>query len=193
MTRNELEISINQYLDGTLPDGQRASLEARLNSDPEARSLLEEDRALTEALRSLPLPEVRWDQFARTISSMIDEQAQERASKASWVLRLRAPGFLAMAASVLLAAGIAIHFFTGPGPTPAPSPLAPAPTALLVEGPDADQSPAAPVTEVSIGPGGSYAKAPSIAPYADEIDTRPSRVVIAASYSPQDAAPAFPF
>ena len=61
MTRDELEFSISQYLDGTLPEAQRPALEARLAEDAEAQAILAEERALTRLLRSEPLPEVRWD------------------------------------------------------------------------------------------------------------------------------------
>ena len=64
---------------------------------------------------------------------------------------------------------------------------------MVIEGPREDQPAGKVVEEISIGPGGSYAKAPSLAPYAEEIDTRPARVVIAAGVSLEDAPPASPF
>jgi len=65
---------------------------------------------------------------------------------------------------------------------------------MVIEGPQED-SPAGPmVTEVSIGPGGTYAKAPALAPYADEIDSRPTRVVIAAGMPAEaEEPPTSPF
>ena len=64
MTPDELEISITQYLDGTLADDEREPLEAHLAEDPAAQALLVGERVLTELLRSQPLPEVRWDRLA---------------------------------------------------------------------------------------------------------------------------------
>ena len=40
MNREQLEFSISQYLDGTLPGEQRSLLEQRLEGDAEARELL---------------------------------------------------------------------------------------------------------------------------------------------------------
>ena len=194
MTRDELEFSISQYLDGTLPDEQRASLEARFVSDPEAKALLDQERSLTAALRSSTVPNVRWDQLAIQISGALDDQAEARMRKASWAIRFHPSAFIALAASVLLAMGIAIHVFMGTKTSPNPTHPAIAPaTALLVQGPQEEKGPGPAVMDVAIGPGGTYAKAPSLAPYADEIDSRPAHVVIAASYSPEPAPSASGF
>ena len=180
MTRDDLEFSITQYLDGTLDEESRLALEARLVEDTEARALLEEHRSLTAALRSAPLPQVRWEKLAESISLAIDEETEERAARASWAIRaLRNPALVALAASVVLAAGIAIHFLAR-GPAGQPTPPVQRTMALVVEGPQEDQSTAPAVEEVSIGPGGTYAHASSLALYADDIDTRPTRIVLAA-------------
>src|SRR5579872_5124481 len=119
MTRVELELSISQYLDGTLAEPDRIALEGRLAENPEAQALLAQDRALTGLLRSAPQLQVQWDQLAETISTAIYEQAEERMARASWWLRLRVPVGLAAAASVFLAAALAVYYLLGPptGPT----------------------------------------------------------------------------
>lgn len=196
MTREELEFSIGQYLDGTLDEDGRVALEARLAADAEVREIVREERALTAVLHgALPVPAVRWDALADRISGAIDEQLQERVERASWAMRFRSPGFLALAASVVLAAAISLKLMTGHRSStgPAQVPPAPAAVAMVIEGPREDQPAGKVVEEISIGPGGSYAKAPSLAPYAEEIDTRPARVVIAAGVSLEDAPPASPF
>src|SRR6185437_1220044 len=149
MTRDELEFSISQYLDGTLPEAQRPALEARLAADAEAQAILAEERALTRLLRSEPLPEVRWDRLAESISSAIDEQLDERVARASWWVRFRLPAGLAVAASALLAIGIATYVLmhgnravVNPNPGANPNPVAVA--TLTVEGPQADE-PSGPV------------------------------------------------
>ena len=194
---DELEFSITQFLDGTLDEAGRAALEARLADDPEARAMLEEHRVLTGALRSNPLPPVQWDKLSDSISTAIDDQLAERTERASWAIRLlRNPAYVALAASVLIAVGLAIHFMTQnhPGGSTTPSPSA-AVVALDVQGPQEDRSAGPPVEEVSIGPGGSYSHASSLAPYADEIDTRPTRVVVAAGtlVAPQESIQPSPF
>ena len=164
-------------------------------ADEDARRLLDEQRALTELLRSAPLPDVRWNRLAETISAAIDDDAAQRVTRASWVLRLGRPIPLAAAALVLLAAGIAVHFFFGPAsPVVATKPVSSSPARMLVvRGPAPDQPAGPAVAEVSISPGGSYAKEPPLAPYMDEIDTRPARVLIASGVTPDERAGAFPF
>src|SRR5207248_856416 len=130
MTRDDLEFSISQYLDGTLADGERSALEERLARDAEARALLAEEEALNAVLKRAKyaaMPAVRWDHLPEAISAAIDEQratgADEqpaepmpmrlstggrqsaRPSRSSWTIRLWMPAGLAAAASVLIAAG----------------------------------------------------------------------------------------
>src|SRR5882724_11790544 len=196
MNREELEFSISQYLDGTLDEADRDALETRLATDLEAQQILREERALTIALQSAPaIPDVRWGALADRISGAIDAQLEERFERASWAIRMRSPGVLALAASVVLAAAISLKLMTashhgagGPQIQPTPSPVA-----MLIEGPQEDQPAGRVVEEISIGPGGTYAKAPSLAPYAEEIDTRPTRVVIAAGMLMDEDPPASPF
>jgi len=197
MTREELEFSVCEYLDGTLGEAERVALEARLASDPEARETLRRERALTAALREGAVPEVKWDALAERISGAIDGQLEERVERASWAIRARSPWFMAAAASVGLVLGLAVFFAANqrggnPGGTGS---VTPAPVALVVEGPQEDRPAGPVVTEVSIGPGGSYAKAPSLAPYADEMDARPTRVAIAAGTPVvvEEAPPPSPF
>jgi anti-sigma factor RsiW len=198
VTRDELDISISQYLDGTLAEEQRPALEARLAADAEAQAILTEDRALTDLLRAERLPEVRWDRLAESISSAIDQQVEERVARASGWMRFRLPAGLAVAASALLAIGLAAYVLTrgrpnsvNPGAQPAPNHVTVA--TLSVEGPRADVPEGPEVTEISIGAGGQYAKDSSLDPYADEIDTRPARVVIASGIEPERPLPGSPF
>jgi anti-sigma factor RsiW len=190
MTREELEFSISQYLDGTLAADERLALEARLETDPQAQAILRQEQALTALLRSVPAPRISWDALAERISGAIDKQLEERVARASWMLRFRSPAILAAVASVGLIAGISLRLLfqarqqvTGTAQT----------VAMVVEGPQEDAPNGPAVTEVSIGPGGTYAKDSSLAPYADEIDSRPSRVVIAAGMPTEEAPPASPY
>jgi anti-sigma factor RsiW len=78
MNRDELEFSIAQYADGTLPADRRAALEAVLAADAGARAMLDAYRKLDAALAddraARPLA-VRWDRLAERISSGVAEHA----------------------------------------------------------------------------------------------------------------------
>jgi len=72
MTTDQLEYSIAQYADGTLPAAERAALEARLATDERARAMLEAYRRLDAAIAGVraadAVPAVRWDDLAARIA-----------------------------------------------------------------------------------------------------------------------------
>ena len=115
MTRDELEFSISQYLDGTLGARERDALESGWRRDAEARALYAEYESLQRVLTAAPLPEVRWDQFAAQISGAVarEEMPQQSYKIGQWLR----PARLAIAASVLVAAGIAFTLLK-PGTKP---------------------------------------------------------------------------
>jgi anti-sigma factor RsiW len=197
MTREQLEFSISQYVDGTLAEDERAALEARLADDPEAQALLAEDRALTRLLQSAPMPEVRWDRFAESVSSAIDGRLEERVARASLWMRMRLPAGLAVAASALLAIGIAIHLLSPSSHVAAPAHVVPVQnnaTAMIdVEGPQSDAPNGPVIVQITVAAGGNYAKDSSLSPYADEMDSRPSRVVIASGLTAEQPRLGFPY
>jgi len=191
----QIEFAISQYLDGTLTEDRRAEVEGLLADDAHLRGVLEEHRSLTELLRSDRVPEVRWEGLSKSISSAMDLELEERTRRASWWIRLRGPMSLAAAASVILVAGISLRYLLGPRPTPTPNPIVTPPqvNSLIVQGPQEDRPEGRQVAEISIGPGGSYAKESGLAPYMDEIDARPARVLMASGIAPEQPATAFPF
>jgi anti-sigma factor RsiW len=197
MTREQLEFSISQYLDGTLAEDERAALEARLADDAEAQTLLAEDRSLTTLLKSAPMPEVQWDRFAESISSAIDTQLEERVARASLWMRMRLPAGIAIAASALLAIGIAMHLLSQSPQDTGPYRLVPVQsnaTAMIdVQGPQSDAPSGPVVLQITIAAGGNYAKDSSLSPYADEMDSRPSRVVIASGLTAEQPRLGFPY
>jgi anti-sigma factor RsiW len=197
MTHDDLEISISQYVDGTLADDERIALEARLADDPRAQTLLNEDRALTNVLRSVPAPAIQWDRFADSISAAIDEQLEERVARASWWLRMRVPAGLAMAASVLLAIGLSFHFLGSRSAVHDSGSVnqthGTQTAVLIVEGPQSDVPTGEVVSQITIAAGGSYAKDSSLTPYADEMNTRPARVVIASGVTLEQPRLGFPY
>jgi hypothetical protein len=121
----------------------------------------------------------------------------ERVERASMVMRMRYTAAVAVAAMVLLAGGLAIHSLLqsssgngGPiahndgGQPKLNTGSVSAVAVLTVEGPKADVPQGPAVEEITIGAGGAYAADASGSPYADEIDSRPGRVVIASGISP---------
>src|SRR5215210_1346024 len=107
MTRDELEFSISQYLDGTLAAAERDALEERLATDAEARAVYAEYEALNGAFAAMPaVPEIDWDQFAGKISAAVarEELPAQSYRIGSWFRPVR---LAAIAASLLVAGGIA--------------------------------------------------------------------------------------
>jgi anti-sigma factor RsiW len=77
MTHDQLEFAISQYLDGTLPPEERASIELRLQSDAHARRMLEEYRSLDGLVKqSLPVPGVNWEKLTEVISGAVASDVQ---------------------------------------------------------------------------------------------------------------------
>jgi anti-sigma factor RsiW len=164
MTRDELEYAISQYLDGTLPPLERAALDDRLASDPEARAILGEYRRLDVSLKNLPAPILAWDRVADQIRQAV---AREEAPIRHYSLRpMRWISGLAIAASVLLAISLALHFAQ---PPPKPAGIA------TISGPAAEVAAGPVVSQIGIGP------SPAVAANwqaSDEIISRPTVVLI---------------
>jgi len=168
MSRDELEYAISQYIDGNLPLLERNALEERLAVDAEARALLQEYREFSAALKqAIPVPEIAWERLAAQIhQSLESEEAPIRhysLRSVSWV------GRLAIAASVLLAISLAVHFSNRPSASTESAGVA------LVSGPQIEQPKTPVIAEISIGPSASVA-ANSRA--SEEIISRPTVVLI---------------
>lgn len=90
MTTEQLEFAITRYLDGTLPSEERAALEERLATDPQAQALLAEHEKLTALLRS-PLPEMAWSElagdFSAVVTGTVDPAAHEQERKLNAILK----------------------------------------------------------------------------------------------------------
>lgn len=181
MQTDDLEFSISQYLDGTLPSAERDALETRLGSDAEARALYAQYAALQDVLAAAPLPAVRWDRLAEQISAAV---AREPEPAQSYKLsRWFRPARLALAASVLLAGGVAFSIFRlGRGVTTNdPAPAAPI-RIVLKNAPPADGTSDMAVAvnpepiEITIGLPADDAGALRV--YADSVVRRPSKAVI---------------
>ena len=175
MDLEQLEFAISQYLDGTLPSGERAALLERIESDATARELFETHRRIDAELRTgLRTPAVNWDRLAEHLSARVAEAGEARVPaptlKLTFVRRVMP---YAIAAMVLVAIGLAFKpFITDPtGPT-GPAAVA------TVQGPEAEQGAGPQVADVSIGP------APNLSPdwrTAEAVVAQPNTVIWIAS------------
>jgi negative regulator of sigma E activity len=203
MTRDELEFSISQYLDGTLAADQHAALEERLATDAEARAMYAEYQSLQGVLTtSLPaMPEVDWDQFAARVSAAVDrEEVPAQSYKINrWFSR---PMKFAVAASVLVAGAIAFTVMRPPGRTnTGPSPEGPtqivridSPAEATGTSPEVAVNPSAqPALVVAIVPPAADEDRPTVLRYADSVVQRPSRAMIVSAAPVGQDTSAAPF
>ena len=132
MNDQDLEFQITRLIDNDLTGEERAQMEARIASDPEAKRLFDEHQNLNAILQTeAVLPAIHWDRLANAISDHVTgaaEVAREQERPAvlfsfKW-LRPTIPALrLALAACVLLAVGVGIwrvsssnkQVATGPG------------------------------------------------------------------------------
>src|SRR5256885_987126 len=75
----EDEFAISEYLDETLSNEERVSLENRIGSEAGLRAMMEEYRALDGVVKNaMPMPAVKWDVLAERLSDSIDAQSQRQ-------------------------------------------------------------------------------------------------------------------
>lgn len=104
MITEEMEMLISRYDDGDLTDAERASLEAALDSDPEAQGLLKEYRRLNAALSEAPagMAQVDLAAFSHTLSRSLTERRVVRRTSRTW---WRLGPVAAVAATILVGVG----------------------------------------------------------------------------------------
>jgi anti-sigma factor RsiW len=189
MTRDELEFSISQYLDGGLGARERDELETRLATDGEARAMFAEYESLQKTLTAAPLPDVRWDALAEHVSAQVARQPMPAQSHR--IARWFSPARLAIAASVLIAAGIGFSILRS-GPTSDSTRAKPISIVVNDEAPTANPisvSAATPTIEIAIGPSPSTdGGEPVVLRYADTVVQRPSKaLIVSAAPAVQDS------
>lgn len=171
MTRDELEFSISQYIDGALPPLERAALEEKLATDAEARAVLDGYRRLNGLVNSaLPLPRVQWDRLAAQLSKTV--AGAELPVRNYSLVRARLLRPIAIAASILIAVGIGWFAYRG---DEAQKPVI---TAVQVQGPRIEAASGPVVQAISIGPAPTV---PENWRYAEGVVSRRSRVEIFAT------------
>jgi negative regulator of sigma E activity len=194
VTRDELEFSISQYLDGTLGTRERDALDERLATDAVARELYAEYQALQGVLAAAPVPAVDWNAFAARVSGAVARE--EMPAQSYKIARWLQPARLAIAASVLVAAGIGFAVLKSmPGVKPTPTPQ---PTSIVrVDGVPADATVAVVVSnapvQVVVGPSPDAAKQPIFVRYDDTVVRRPSKALIVSAAPAAQDNPLAPF
>lgn len=190
MTIDQLEFAISQYLDGTLPADEEAALVERLATDPKARQIYAEYENLNTVVKTaMPLPAIDWSSFSQQVSTAVErEDAPVKTFKLpmAWIGSL-----VAMAACIAI--GFGIFFDRGQKSTPGHtevSVLTPSHAgSITVQGPAFERTAQPALAQVTISAPPSLAQGGRDWRYAQEIVTRPSRVIIASSAeSAQDNA-----
>lgn len=197
MDREQLQFQIAQYAAGTLNDGERREVDQLLASDADAREMLAEEERLTVLLRAVPMPEIDVDAMARRILTATAVLPMPR-RETGWA------GFsplrLSLAASVIIAAGLAIPILSRSGPNDSPvvptGNSGPSPIAqpIVIRAVDPTQSPASEIIRsgqdapsepgIAVGPSPEVNGEDLASRYADILTTRPSRVDIATPPKP---------
>ena len=178
MTDEDLEFSISQYADGTLPADGRAAVEAVLAADPAARAALAEHRRLT-ALLAVPPAGVDWDRLASRLSAGVadgDRGVAGRIGRAWLPWRI---GAVAAAAAVAVTVGLLAHRGR-PGAAVRPVRVD-APAVAIVTGPAVETGTGPAEAQVTIGPSPALAARGESWRYAEGVVTRPSTATIAAA------------
>jgi anti-sigma factor RsiW len=199
MTRDELEFSISQYLDGTLAAAERDALEERLATDAEARAVYAEYESLNAAFAVAPaLPDIDWDQFAGKISAAVarEELPAQSYKIGPWVGPMR---LAAIAASLLVAGGVAFSLLRpGDGTPGGGTQVVREPTRIVAVDPPAPDALAnaansnGSTLHVAIAPPSGDGQ-PVVLRYADSVVQRPSRAVIVSAAPVAQDTSAAPF
>ena len=186
MTRDQLEFSITQYLDGSLPESQRVALMERLEKDPEARELLEEHRRLDNVFGRASLPAFQLEAFSKQLLEAIAQapapEVEQPSLRMPWV---GVRSWTAIAASVLIASGLAIailsHGRNGTGSNPVHHELTASAGFVTVTGPVAEATSTSDDVQVSVGPSKAIAGESTLSRYSADLVMRPAHVMMVAS------------
>jgi len=217
MTRDELEFSISQYHDGTLPALETRAIEEMLATNAQARDVLAEYQRLDAVMKAAPaMPELDWDRVHAQLSHAVHEVPDEdapavRTYKIGAGMGRGWTRYVGIGAAIAAALAIVatVVFRNEKQPTPGPvaqstidvsiSPPAASGLTSIVsnDGHGTSGSPAVAIgttnfdTAISVGP--SQQVAGMSWGYDDGVLQRPARVVIAGDASPaQDGGSPIP-
>ncbi len=183
---DDLEFAISQHVDGTLGEAERQAVETRIAEDADARSIHTEHARLTSALRALPTAQnVDWQAFGGRIAAAVDRQSAQ-SERGFRLFAWRGPFSLAMAASLLIAVGVAISIYVRHAASTRPTPIGPVALAPVIDvsGPSAEVG-TEPIADVRIGPARSLGADSLASGYDDDVVFRPARVIMASSAAPR--------
>ena len=107
MLESDLEFLISQYLDGTLPADEKGALLRRVETDADARKLLEEYQRLEDVLKAQPVPELPLQQLNARIAAAVSEEPATY--KMPW---LRYGARIAIAACLVIASIVGVRVLT---------------------------------------------------------------------------------
>jgi negative regulator of sigma E activity len=191
-----------------LPELQWDELSRRISAavDVEIETGDAEDQQLVELLRSAPMPAVNWDRLAGHLSQTVAAEtaaatatpmriagAYERPAVVGRIGWVRTASRMAMAACVLLAAGVGIRMYMHNPGTPSivgPTPPPPRGQAIvMIDTPQIEKANQPAVAEISIGPSKEYVASSDSDSYRRGVASR-SPVVIAAPVSSDDESAA---
>ena len=186
MTQDQLEFSITQYLDGSLPEAERIALMERLEKDPEARELLEEHRRLDNVFARANLPTFPLEVFSKQLSEAIAQapapEVEPHSLRMPWV---GARSWMAIAASVVIASGLAIailsHGRNGTASNPAHHEMTASAGFVTVTGPVSPVASSSDDVQVSVGPSKAIAGEATLSRYSADLVMRPAHVMMVAS------------
>ena len=111
MNCNKTRQRLSEYLDGVLPDGERAALDAHLAECPECRTELESLRRTVEAVAGLPVRSAPVG-FKGRLMARLRAEAADTADRGDRVLTLW-PRLAAVAAMFLVAAALTLAVTPG--------------------------------------------------------------------------------
>jgi len=186
MTQDQLEFSITQYLDGSLPEAERIALMERLEKDPEARELLEEHRRLDNVFARANLPTFPLEVFSKQLSEAIAQapapEVEHHSLRIPWV---GVRSWMAIAASVMIASGLAIailsHGRGGTASNPVHHELTASAGFVTVTGPVSPVASSSDDVQVSVGPSKAIAGEATLSRYSADLVMRPAHVMMVAS------------
>lgn len=186
MTQDQLEFSITQYLDGSLPASERTALMERLEKDPEAREMLEEHRRLDNVFARASLPAFQLEAFSKQLSEAIAQapapEEEQPSLRMPWV---GVRSWMAIAASVIIVSGLAIAILSHGRNGTASNPVHHETTAsagfVTVTGPISPTASSSDDVQVSVGPSKAIAGESTLSRYSADLVMRPAHVMMVAS------------
>jgi hypothetical protein len=210
MTRDELEFSISQYHDGSLPPLETRAVEELLATSPQAREILVEYQRLDSVVKAAPVvPSLDWDRLHAHLSQAIADVPDEEAPAVrTYKIGLAWTRYIGAAAAVAAAIAIVAFVTVRGGPNSKPGTIDVTVGALASHdtisidatngagggtGSPTDNANSSDIATAQISVGPSPQVAGLTWGFDDGVLQRPARVVIAGDASPAQDGSSGPF